>query len=84
MSENQPMTNMTTECAECRHKFLRYASHCPECGWVRPRRKKVNKVMIASLIGSAFALWMTFVLSAKFNQETGAPSRHSQPSGVGR
>ena len=76
------MTTMTTECAKCRHKFLRYASNCPECGWIRPRRKKFNKAMAVSLVASALAIGLTFVIGDRIRQQDEVPVRQSRPSGI--
>ncbi len=65
--------HMNTECRQCRHTFLRYASACPECGCVRLKQRKVNKPMIASLIGSAVAIGMTVTMVVRYKHLYGDP-----------
>jgi hypothetical protein len=64
-------------CQECRHIFLRYARDCPECGWVRPRGRKMDRPMVASLIGSVVAIGMTFTMVVKYKT-----SNSAAPAGV--
>jgi hypothetical protein len=72
----------TTECTNCRHTFLRYASSCPECGQVRPKHHRVNKPMIACLIGSAVAIGMTFTLVVKYKHASSAANPDGQQGSV--
>jgi len=75
---------MTTECGKCHHKFLKYAVTCPECGWARPKRRKVNKAMIASLALAAAALWMTLVFGSAIKKRDEMPFRPSQSATLRR
>jgi hypothetical protein len=70
----------TTECMNCRHTFLRYASSCPECGWLRPKQRKVNKPMIASLIASAAFLGLTLTMLVKYKRPDLATHADTQRS----
>lgn len=78
LSTVQMNAPITTECTNCRHTFLRYASSCPECGQVRLLHRKVNKPMLACLVGSAVAIGMTFTMVVKYKHSNGATESEAQ------